>query len=314
MLEVLEGGFLTTVQDGGRGGWAQYGVPPSGPLDGVALRAANCLVGNPPGAAGLEMTLVGPVLRAWTDCLIAVCGAEFALWIGARPVPTWHACLVRAGEVIAFGPRRWGARACLAISGGIALPPFLGSQATYLPGGFGGLDGRPLRAGDRLPSGPAGGDLAWRAGAVWPAGARPRYAAAPVLRVILGPQAEAFTPEAHATFLTAEYEITPASDRMGYRLQGVPLQPRGKADIVSDGVVTGSVQVPADGQPIVLLADHQTTGGYPKLATVIQADLPLLAQSLPGDRVRFQAVTLTEAQAAWRALVGDAVEAWGDSD
>lgn len=303
MLEVLEGGFLTTVQDGGRPGWARYGIPPSGPLDAPALWAANRLVGNAPTTAGLEITLTGPVLRAWTDTLIAVCGAEFALWIGARPVPTWHACFVRAGEVIAFGERERGARAYLAVAGGIALPAFLGSQATYLPGGFGGLEGRALRAGDRLPLGPAGSDLAQRAGRCWPTAAQPPYTPTPTLRVVPGPQDAAFTPAALTTFLSADYELTPAADRMGYRLHGPPLTHQGRAEIVSDGVLTGCIQVPADGQPIILLADHQTTGGYPKIATVIQADLPLLAQCLPGDRVRFQAVTLTEAQAAWQALV-----------
>jgi len=258
-------------------------------------------VGNDPKAAGLEITLAGPRLRAACECLIAVCGAEFDLWVGHLSVPTWHAVYVRAGQEIRWGQRRSGARAYLAVSGGIALPSFLGSRATYLPGNFGGLEGRALQAGDQLPLGPMGNDLATRAGKAWPRSARPAYSPNPTLRVVLGPQEDYFTPEGLATLLESEYEVTLASDRMGYRLSGPRVAHRDQAEIVSDGVVTGSVQVPGDGQPIVMMADHQTTGGYPKIATVIRADLPLLAQCLPGDRVRFRAVSITEAQAALAA-------------
>ena len=300
MLEVLEPGLLTTVQDAGRSGWARYGVPPSGPLDAEAFAAANALVGNPPAAAALEITLTGPTLRVSRDCLIAVCGAPFDLWVGTLPVPMWHAVYVRAGRIITFGQRRSGARAYLAISGGIALPPFLGAQATYLPGGFGGMEGRALRAGDRLPLGSAAQrDLPQRAGRVWPVDRRPPYTPHPTLRVVLGPQDDYFTAEGLATFLSSVYRLTPEADRMGARLQGPPIAHRGPTGIVSDGVIAGSVQVPPDGQPIVMLADHQTTGGYPKIATVLRADLPLLAQCLPGDSaascgVRFAAVMLAE--------------------
>ncbi len=297
MLEVLNPGLLTTVQDAGRKGWARYGVPPSGPLDEVAFTAANILAGNSPDAAALEITLSGPLLRVARECLIAVCGATFDLWVGTLPVPLWHAVYVRAGRIITFGTRRSGARAYLAVSGGIALPPFLGSQATYLPGGFGGLEGRALQAGDRLPLGEtAVRDLLARAGRVWPADRRPPYTSQPTLRVVLGPQDEHFTAEGLATFLNSTYRLTQDVDRMGARLQGPPITHRGITGIVSDGVVTGSIQVPPDGQPIVMLADHQTTGGYPKIATVIRADLPLLAQLAPGDEVRFTAISLAEAQ------------------
>ncbi len=299
-LVVIEGGFLTTVQDAGRIGWARFGVPPSGPMDPFALRAANILVGNLPHAAGLEITLVGPALRATHECLIAVCGAEFDLRVGDLPMPAWHAVYVRAGQEIRLGQRRSGARAYLAVSGGIALPSFLGSRATYLPGNFGGLEGRALQAGDQLPLGLMGNDLATRAGKAWPRSTRPAYSPRPTLRVVPGPQADYITPEGLAAF-ESEYEVTPASDRMGYRLSGPRVAHRDQVEIISDGVVTGSVQVPGDGQPIVMMADHQTTGGYPKIATVIRADLPLLAQCLPGDRVRFRPVSIAEAQAALAA-------------
>ena len=306
MLDVIESGFLTTVQDTGRIGWGRFGVPPAGPMDPFAFRAANLLVGNPPDAAGLEITLAGPVLRASCECLIAVCGAEFDVRVGSLPAPTWHAVFVRAGYEIRFGQRRNGARAYLAVSGGIVLPQFLGSCATYLPGGFGGLEGRALRAGDQLflgryrDSDLRDSDLLIRAGKAWPRSARLPYSPNPTLRVVMGPQDDYFTSEGLATFVESEYEVTRSSDRMGYRLCGPAVTHRDKADIVSDGVVTGSVQIPGDGQPIVMMADHQTTGGYPKIATVIRADLPLLAQCLPSDLVRFRAVSIAEAQEALR--------------
>ena len=300
MLEVLDSGFLTTVQDVGRIGWARFGVLPSGPMDPLALSVANLLVGNEPAAAGLEATLTGLLLRATRSLLVSVCGAQFDLRVDDLPMPAWHALFVRAGQEIRFGERRDGARAYLAVSGGIAVDPFLGSRATYLPGCFGGLEGRALEAGDRLPIGPTRGDLASRAGRVWPPAGRPPYETNPALRVVLGPQEDHFAPEALAAFLESDYEVTAASDRMGYRLAGAEVAHLGPAEIVSDGVVTGSVQVPADRQPIVMMVDHQTTGGYPKIATVICADLPLLAQCLPGDRVRFRAVSVAEARQAWR--------------
>lgn len=296
MLEIWEPGLLTTVQDGGRVGWARYGVPPSGPLDKAAFRAANRLVGNPPDAAGLEITLTGPTLRCSRPSLVAVCGAEFELWTGSIRVPTWHAVFLRTGQWLYFGERREGARAYLAVDGGMDVPPFLDSRSTYLTGGFGGLEGRALRRGDRLPLGPGALQPSMRAGRAWPASERPPYTSAPTLRVILGPQDDHFTQAGLETFLSTAYELTPESNRMGARLKGPPIQHRDTTGIVSDGVVIGSVQVPASGQPIVMLADHQTTGGYPKIATVIQADLPLLAQIVPGDYVRFDAVSLAEAQ------------------
>jgi biotin-dependent carboxylase-like uncharacterized protein len=298
VLEVLDPGLLTTVQDGGRRGWARYGIPPSGPMDTAAFAAANALMGNPPGTAGLEITLTGPVLRAWRDMLIAVCGAEFALQAGRLPVPTWHAVFVRAGYLIRFGERRRGARAYLAVSGGVATPPFLGSRATYLPGAFGGLAGRSLQRGDRIPLGPDPvRDIITRAGAAWPTHRRPAYAPNPRVRVVLGPQDAAFSPEAVNRFLTTPYEIASEADRMGIRLAGAEIE-AATPGIVSDGLVTGSIQVPPDGQPIVMMVDHQTTGGYPKIATVIRADLPLLAQALPGAQVAFTAISLEEALSA----------------
>lgn len=308
MLNILDAGFFTTVQDGGRRGWARYGVPPSGPMDAVAFQAANALVGNPPDAAALEITLTGPVIQIEPETLIAVCGASFELWMDKLPVPNWHALYVRPGQILTFGPRRNGARAYLAVAGGLALPPYLGSQATYIKGGFGGLDGRALRPGDRLPSGahPQREAVA-QAGRVWPPEKRPPYTETPTLRVVWGPQKAAFSAVGCDVFLNNMYTVTNAADRMGLRLQGPAITHRGATGIVSDGIVTGSIQVPPNGQPIVMLVDHQTTGGYPKIATVIQADLPLLAQCLPGQQIAFRAISLSAAQKHYRFVFGQSL-------
>jgi len=291
-LTVLEGGLLTTVQDLGRWGYQRYGVPVAGAMDACALQAANRLVGNEPGEAALEITVAGPTLQASDNCLVAVTGGDLGPRVNGRPLPMWLAVFVRRGSVIDFAGRRSGARAYLAVAGGIAVPPVLGSRATYLSGGFGGYQGRALRAGDVLPLGHAPADLLALAGQGLPPEARPVYAEAPTVHAIPGPQDDYFTTEALATFFASEYVVSATADRMGYRLQGPRLAHRGPAEIISTGMVTGAVQVPADGQPIVLMADHQTSGGYPVIATVVSADIPLLAQCLPGSRLRFAPTTV----------------------
>jgi KipI family sensor histidine kinase inhibitor len=299
-LTVEVAGLLTLVQDSGRVGYGHLGVPRSGPMDWVALRVANLLVGNAPGAAGLEINLVGPALRFHRDTVLAVTGADLGPTLDGEPLVPWTACYVRAGQVLRFSPRRAGLRAYLALAGGIAVPPVLGSRATYVRAGFGGLAGRALQAGDRLALEPPPADPRRQLGCYLPPEHRPPYAAAAEVRVLLGPHADRFPGEAVDTFFGATYTVSPASDRMGYRLAGPRLARREPADLVSGGMPLGGVQVPGDGQPIVLLSDHQPTGGYPLIATVIQADLPLVAQLAPGDSVRFRAVSLVEARAAYR--------------
>jgi biotin-dependent carboxylase-like uncharacterized protein len=209
--------------------------------------------------------------------------------------------LVRRDWVIEFGRPKAGCRATLAVAGGIAVAPVLGSRSTYLRGHFGGLEGRALREGDTLPLGSPAGDPLCRAGRSLPTSVLPPYSDRPTLRVVLGPQDDFFTAEAIATFLSGEYRLTTDADRMGCRLKGPAIAHKGPSEIISDGVPLGAVQVPPDGQPIVMLADSQTTGGYPKIATVIRADLPLLAQCVPGrSRVSFAAVSVEEAQARYR--------------
>lgn len=301
-LEVLEPGTLTTIQDGGRHGWARYGIPPSGPMDPAAMAIANRLVGNPVGAAALEITLTGPVLRAHGDLLMAVCGAEFDVWVERLKVPLWCSVFVRDGYVIKFSTRHSGMRAYLAVAGGIQVPTFLGSAATYLPAGFGGLNGRALNTGDHLPiGGSLAEDLIRRAGYRWAVDKRPAYRTAPTLHVVPGPQADFFKPEARARFFEACYKVTAQSDRMGIRLSGPAVIQQLSASMPSDGVVAGCIQIPPDGQPIIMMMDHQTTGGYPKIATVIQPDLPLIAQCLPGEEIRFCPITWQQAVKAHRA-------------
>ncbi|MFZ5916002.1 MAG: biotin-dependent carboxyltransferase family protein [Chloroflexota bacterium] len=303
-LQVLEPGLLTTVQDLGRRGYERLGVPVAGAMDEYALRAANGLVGNPPDAAGLEMTLAGPRLRADENCLIAVCGADLGLRVNGWRLPGWMAVFVRRGWEITFEGKQWGCRAYLAVAGGIDVPAVLGSRSTYLRGGFGGYEGRALRPGDRLPVGEPSAAPLELAGRRLPERAHPPYSDNPTLEVILGPQQEAFTPEGMATFLSGEYAVEPASDRMGYRLRGPGITHRTSADIVSDGIVLGAVQVPASGQPIVTLADRQTTGGYTQIAVVVRADIPLLAQCVPGkSQVRFRPTTVEAAQARYRMMI-----------
>ncbi|MEX2270012.1 MAG: biotin-dependent carboxyltransferase family protein [Vicinamibacterales bacterium] len=295
-IEVIDGGFFTTVQDLGRYGYQRYGVPVSGAMDLFALRAANLLVGNPRSAAALEVTLTGPRLRFLTDAVIAVAGADMEPRLDDWPVPMWRPVAASEGAVLAFGATRGGLRAYLAVVGGIDVPVVLGSRSTFPRAGLGGFQGRPIRVGDVLAT--CGDPLARVEGRRFPTEQIPTYTHHHTIRVILGPQDDAFTAEGLSTFFSATYMVTPKSDRIGCRLDGPPVPHKGSPDIISDGVPFGAVQIAGDGFPMVLAADRGTTGGYAKLATVISADLPRLAQALPGDRVTFRAVSLDEAHRA----------------
>jgi biotin-dependent carboxylase-like uncharacterized protein len=253
-LEVLEGGMLTTVQDMGRYGYERFGIPVAGAMDPFAQRAANTLVGNPWGKAGLEITLTGPILRATEDCLIAVTGADLTPRVKGREILLWMAVFVRRGWIIDFAGRRTGCRAYLAVAGGIDVPLVMGSRSTYLRGGFGGFEGRALRQGDLLAVGPTRLDLFALAGRSIGADFLPPYSEEPQVEVILGPQDDYFTGEGLAAFLSGQYKVSSTADRMGYRLQGPPIAHRETADIISDGIALGAVQVPADEQPIVMMA------------------------------------------------------------
>lgn len=303
-LRVLEPGFLATVQDLGRTGNEAMGVPVSGAMDVFALRAGNTLVGNPAASAGLEFTLQDLVLLAETDCLVALTGTGYELEVDGRSLPAWMAVAVRRRWVIRLREVAGGGWGYLAVNGGIATPPVMGSRATYLRGGFGGLEGRVLQSGDVLPLGAFDPAVFTLGGRRLPPDRRPAYARQVTVEVVLGPQADFFTPEGIEIFQSSEYGVTQISDRMGYRLEGAPLRHKQGADILSEGVCFGSIQVPPNGQPIVLMADRQTAGGYAKIATVISADLPLMAQCPPGKgQVRFRAVSIPAAHAKYRAML-----------
>jgi len=283
MLLVLDAGILTTIQDAGRWGYQAYGVPVSGAMDVEALRAANQLVHNPPDEAALEIH--SPIaLQTDTPHLIALTGADARVHINGRALPMWMSIFVRAGTTIEITPARTGGWRYLAIHGGIDVPRVLGSKSTFLRGKFGGLEGRALCAGDQIPIGaPTLRDLSAAAGK----SIAPRIYRADI-HIVLGPHADWFTPEAIAALTRAEYIATENADRMGYRLRGTKLTRARAEEMISCGVPLGAIQVPPDGQPIVLMADHQTTGGYPIIATVVSDDMAHLAQRAPGDVVRFQ--------------------------
>ncbi len=314
-ISVLKPGLLTTVQDLGRFGYQKTGLVVSGALDAVALRTANLLVGNPETAAGLECTLRGPRLRFEADALLALAGAALAATINGQPVPRGRPVAVRAGAVLAFGAAPAPGRAWLAVAGGVAVPPVLGSRATYLRAALGGLDGRALRAGDALPVGEwsalsqrlfaqiAPTEAAGWAAAPWrtEVAPTPRPGAEVVVRALPGPEYARFKPVSQRAFGEEVFTVTTEADRMGCRLSGPALHRDTNTELLSSAVTFGTVQVPAGGQPIVLLADCQTTGGYPRLAQVIAADVGRLAQALPGTRLRFQLVAMAEAQALYLA-------------
>ncbi|MGH9329400.1 MAG: biotin-dependent carboxyltransferase family protein [Vicinamibacterales bacterium] len=310
---VAKPGMLTTVQDRGRWGLQGSGVPVAGPMDPVSHRVANRLLGNQEDAAMLEVTLIGPELVFEESAVVAVCGAEFALRVDGAAAPMWGPIEVRAGARLTFGPRVRGARAYCAIAGGVASEPVFGSRATSLVARMGPFGGRALAAGDRLPLAPdrprtiedlPETTMKGRVTALVPlpqGGAR--------LRVMWGPQEHLFTEVARDTLTSGRYVVTPQSNRMGYRLDGPRLAHRGSADILSDATPHGTLQVPGSGQPILLMADRQTAGGYPKIATVITADLALAGQLAPGDWVAFVPCDRREALAALRdqeALVSGA--------
>lgn len=298
-LRVIEPGLLTTVQDLGRYGYQRFGVPVSGAMDDFALRAANLMVGNEEGAAALELTVLGPTLDFDSDTSIAITGGDLSPALNDEPVPLWETVNVPAGGRLSFGGARDGLRSWLAVAGGIDVPIVMGSRSTYVRGKIGGLQGRALAAGDTLSTlGPSdGANVVRRLPEDFLA---PSYGNSHQLRVVLGPQDEAFTKDAVSTLLGSTYSVSMDQDRMGCRLEGPALEHRSGPDIVSDGSPLGAVQVPGDGTPIVLLADRGTTGGYTKIATVIDADVGLLAQAMPGDEVTFNAVSIDDAQSVLR--------------
>jgi antagonist of KipI len=299
-LLVISPGLLTTVQDLGRWGYQSSGVPVAGPMDPYAHRFANTLVGNAADAAALEITLAGPVLQCDDERLAAVAGAEFELMVDERPVPMHTAVALRPRARLAFGRRRRGARAYLALSGGIDVPRVLGSRATHLASTMGGHHGRMVRAGDRLPLGPAPSRPAHYGHPDTIETRVPAEAAAGQarLRILPSHKQEWFAADALDRLQESAYTIDARSDRMGFRLVGPPVARVSAAEMISDATVMGALQVPLSGEPILLMADRQTTGGYPTIATVISADLGVAGQLAPGDSVSFTVCSRAEAFSA----------------
>ncbi|GGF39237.1 allophanate hydrolase [Aliidongia dinghuensis] len=295
-LRVERPGLSTTVQDLGRRGLQRYGVPVSGALDPLALRLANALVGNAAGTGALEILALGPTLVVEAESVrVALVGSDAGLAIDGQPVPAGRSVTAPHGARITIGGFTDAASCILAVEGGFALEPCMGSLSTYARGGFGGFEGRALKAGDRLPL------LKPAATAVPERKAEPiDYGQGPI-RVVLGPQEDWFEPAAIERFFAEPYRVTAETDRMGMRLDGAKLDHARGFNIVSDGIADGHIQVPGTGQPIVLLADRQTVGGYPKIGAVIGADLPRLGRMRPGSEIRFARIAPAEAEAARRA-------------
>jgi len=288
-FEVLHPGIHTTIQDLGRPGFMKYGIPASGVADRFSAGVANLLVGNTPGAALLEITLFRLELLALKDLAIAVTGGNLSPMMNGNPLPLWQTVFVRQGDRISFRARKQGFRAYLAVQGGFLGQSFLSSRSVFVRG----LMGSTLKAGEILEIESAGAK---------PASPKslakdmiPPFPSNHLLRVTLGPQEDRFTPNGIETFISSEYRVSPQSDRMGYRLQGPPVEHLKGADIISEPIPRGAIQVPGDGLPILLLWDAQVSGGYTKIANVISADLDRVAQIMPGESLRFQAVTLEEA-------------------
>jgi antagonist of KipI len=294
-FEVLEPGILTTVQDLGRHRFRRYGVPPSGALDSFSLRIGNLLVGNREGETGLEITLTGLALRVLKEVVIAVTGGDLSPALNEEPLEMWRTHILIEGDYLTFKKVRSGCRAYLAIQGGIDVPPVMESRATYLSGKFGGLEGRALKKGDILFTSNAPSALD-KLGYRFSAEGVPRFDKETFLRVVWGPQDFHFTECGLETLGTGEFRVTPQCDRVGLRLDGPTVERRDDVEesIISEGLVPGAIQVPGDGKPMIILTDT-VSGGYTKIATMISADLPRVAQLKPGDHVRFHPVSIEEA-------------------
>jgi antagonist of KipI len=291
---IESAGLLTTVQDRGRYGYQRYGMPVSGAMDTFSLELANLLVGNDPGAACLETTVYGPEMLFTGDTTIAVTGADMGLAVNEKSTALNTAISVRQGDRLGFRGLNYGSRSYIAFAGGIEVAAVMGSRSTYLRAATGGHEGRALKPGDELPLGVANNK---KKVMKIPEGLIPEYRHSQTIRITTGPEAHFFHISGLRNFLTTEYKVTAQSDRMGYRLSGEPVIRReGRGDIISAGISQGTIQVPGDGQPIILMADRQTSGGYARIACVISVDLTLVAQMIPGDTVRFKEISLEKAQ------------------
>jgi antagonist of KipI len=300
VFEVLEPGMLTTIQDLGRYGFSQFGVPSSGALDALSLRIGNLLVGNKEEEASLEITVMGLKLKAAREVVIAITGGDLSPNLNGEPLDMWRTHILVEGDIITFKKLRTGCRSYLAMNGGIIVPKIMGSRSTYLSGRFGGIEGRALRRGDILYAPNLSPPLD-KLGLRFPSDWLPSLEKEVLLKVILGPQDHHFTEKGFQTFYSSAYQVTPQCDRMGVRLEGQKIErrPNVEESIISEGLIPGAIQVPGDGKPIIILTEL-VTGGYTKIATIISTDLPKVAQLKPGDRIRFKPISIEEAHLLFR--------------
>jgi antagonist of KipI len=305
VIRVELPGLMSTVQDLGREGFGPLGVSASGAADPIALRIGNRLLGNTEGAAALELTLVGGTFRFETDTWVSLTGSDFEATLDGEPLTTWTAHPVGAGQVLQMRSTRTGARCYLCVSGGIEVPLVLGSASTHVLSALGGLSGRPLRKGDALRTGPCRPPAARRLNPDMAERLAPRRR----LRVTDGLQSDWFTKPSQRSLFEVSFRVTEASDRMGLRLEGSPIESTSQADLITTGVALGAIQVPAGGQPVIVFVEQQTTGGYPVIANVIAADLASVGQLRPRDAVEFELVS----QRTARELILEQ-ESWLGSD
>jgi len=291
IFEVIQPGAYTTVQDSGRFSYQQFGVPVCGVVDSFAYRVANTLVGNFQGQAALEATIFGPTLKVLNQGFIAVTGGNLSPLINNNPLPMWKSIAIHTDDILQFKGVKNGCRAYIAVTGGIDVPKVMGSRSTYVAGKIGGINGRPLIAGDRLSKGVGAG----KAGNRFPSDLIPIYSHDIEIRVILGPQDDYFS-QGIDKFFASTFKVSTKADRMGYRLEGSPIMQRKAIEksIISEPSVPGGIQVPPDGQPIILLVE-QTVGGYTKIATVISSDIGKVGQAKPGDQIHFRQVEIDKA-------------------
>ena len=301
-LEIISPGIMTTVQDIGRYGYGRFGVAPSGALDSFSLRVANLLVGNPEDQACLETMLLGPGVKVLADVVMAVTGGDLQPKRNKQPIDMWRSHAFQKDDVLSFGNAVSGFRGYIAVAGGLGVPRVMGSRSTNLSSGFGGHQGRTLKKEDILVCGEPRGPMS-DTGRVFNPDWIPKYSDKWKLRVVLGPQDDHFADDSRDAFFDGTYTMSQDSDRTGIRLEGpgIRCKPDIEASIVSEGVIAGSIQIPGDGKPIIILGET-VTGGYRKIATVISADLPLLGQIKPGDGIQFEALSLDEARLALQEM------------
>ncbi|MFS0750636.1 biotin-dependent carboxyltransferase family protein [Oceanobacillus sp. 1P07AA] len=301
-FEVIKPGLATSVQDLGRAGYQQYGVVVSGAMDAFALQVANVLVGNERTEAGLEIVIMGPKIKILEDIIFSIGGADLSAKLDNQPIHPWRSYKARKGQVLTFGQPVHGSYAYLAVAGGIDVPTVMGSKSTFVKAGLGGFHGRYLQKGDILKNHDSYGVNA-RSGRQLKYNDIPDYDNERPIRVIKGPDQQLFSSTTYDTFFASTYKMSSQSDRMGYRLEGESISHicENSADIISDAILPGTIQVPANGQPIILLADRQTTGGYARIATVISVDLPQVIQRMSGATFTFELISLAEAQQLYKS-------------